>query len=246
VPSVSAPYRPGQPQWPDNRQQRPDRPPPIQFGPEPPAPPPPGKSLQWGVRIIGLIVVAVLSGLVWFYINNDSSTPPSGGSGTTATEDPGGAYEFTTSDKMPKPDKVTECEKHAYRDIKTFLTNNPCDHLTRQLFVTKVGGRTIYASVSVVVMKNKEKAAELRDLTDKDGSGNVSDVVRDGVVTIEGLKSLSADDGYASKQSGKKVIIVEASFDPKDKGGDEKADEDILDKVCTDALRKGETLDATG
>jgi hypothetical protein len=95
-------------------------------------------------------------------------------------------------------------------------------------------------------MKNEAEAAALRDLTDKDGTGNISDVVRDGLVKIEGLKGLSSHDGYAARQSGRDVIVVESDFAPKDKSSDEKADEDILDKASTDALRLGADLDSSG
>jgi hypothetical protein len=198
------------------------------------------------MRILGLFAVAVVSGLVWFYITNDSSTSSSSdGTDTSASQAPAGAFDFAPSDKMSRPDTVKkDCDKHAYGKIKDFLTTTACDHLTRRLYVTKVDGRTIYTSVSVVTMPSEAEAADLRDLTDQDQTGNVSDVVRDKVVTIDGLKTLSADDGYASRQTGADVIIVESAFAPKDKSGDEKADETILDKVSTDGLRLADELDA--
>lgn len=182
------------------------------------------------------MVVAVISGLVWYYITNDSSEPPTNTGGQSAAQEPGGVYQFTPHEKMPTPNRVTDCASHAYNDIKTFLKNTKCDHLVRQLFVTEVDGRTIYTSVSVVTMQSEADAQELRDLTDKDGSGNINDVVRDGLVKIEGLKSLSRADGYKSKQIGQDVIIVESDFDPKD-ATDKHTDENTLDKVSDDALR---------
>jgi hypothetical protein len=199
------------------------------------------------MRALGLVAIAVVSGLVWFYVTNDSSSTPSGSTAETTPQQPAGAYEFTAHKKMPKPDIVRkDCAKHAYGDIQKFLESTPCDHLARQLFVTKDDGRTIYTSVSVVVMLDEDKAAALRALTDKDETGNVADVVRDKAVTIAGLKGLSGEDGYASTQSGKDVIIVESAFAPKDKTSDDKADEEILDKVCTDALRLGAEVDSSG
>lgn len=196
------------------------------------------------MRALGLVAIAVVSGLVWFYINNDSSSTPSGNGGETTPQQPAGAYEFTKYDKMPKPDRVENCAEHAYgKQVPPFLASTPCDHLTRQLYVTKDEGRTIYTSVSVITMKTEANAAALRDLTDKDGTGNISDVVRDGLVKIEGLGKLSAHDGYAARQSGRDVIVVESDFAPKDKSSDKKADEDVLDKVSTDALRLGADLD---
>jgi hypothetical protein len=232
---VSAPYRPGQ-QWPDNRPQRPDRPPPIQFRQEEP-PPTPNKALHWALRVAGLVVVAVVSGLVWYYVTNDTSSTPQGGTGESSTQQPSGAFDFKHHDEMPSPDRDSDCAKHAYGDTRTFLSQTPCDHVARQLFVTKADGRTVYTSVSVVVMPDEDKADQLRRITDTDGKGNISDIVRDGVVKIPGLKSLSGRDGYASKQIGREVVIVESDFKPKDKSDDKKADQDLLDRVSDDALR---------
>jgi hypothetical protein len=236
---VSAPYRPGQSQWPENRQQRPDRPPPIQFRQDDPGPPPRNKTLEWGLRIAGLVVVAVVSGLAWYYITNDNTSQ------NTAGDDPGGqqsegVYPFSPHEDMPNEDTQDSCPEHAYGETKRFLDSTKCDRLTRQLYVTKVDGRTVYTSVSVVTMADGAAADELRQLTDKNGSGNVSDVVRDKLVTIPGLEALNSG-GYAASQSGRNVIIVESEFDPKDATSDEN-DEDALDSVSTDALRLGNEL----
>ncbi len=247
MPPVSAPYRPGQPQWPDNRQQRPDRPPPIQFRQEDPPPRPGNKALAWVLRGAGLVAIAVISGLVWYYITNDDTTPDNtagDGGGGTQTE---GVYDFTPH-KMPRAETQYSCPEHAYGDIQRFLESTKCERLDRQLFTTKIDGRTVYTSVSVVTMASEDDAAALRKLANEDGSGNVSDVVRDGVVDIGGLDRLSGGEGYASNQRGREVIIVESDFAPKDKPKkeNEKADEkEILDPVCEDALRLGPEI-ATG
>lgn len=191
------------------------------------------------MRIAGLVAIAVVSGLVWSYVISDDeqTTPTNTGQGNT-TQDSGGKYTFTPHEGMPAPEKDTDCAKHAYRDIKAFLEETPCDHLTRQLFVTKLDdGRTVYTSVSLVVMRSEADAEKLRGETDKDGSGNINDVVREGMVKIPGLKNLSGGNGYKAKQSGREVTIVESAFAPKDKGTDKKADEKDLDDVCDDALR---------
>jgi hypothetical protein len=237
--SVSAPYHPGQqPQW------RPEPPPPIQFRQEEPPPPAPKKGLQWTLRIAGLVAVAVISGLVWNYVTDDTTSTPTDTAGEETPTQSTGVYDLKPHKGTPKPDVDTNCAKHAYDDIQRFLQDNPCTRLTRQLFVTEVdGGRTVYASVSVVTMASEDKAAELRGLTDKNGTGNVTDVVKDGLVKIDGLTSLAGGGGYESTQKGRDVTIVEADFDPKDKG-DEAADEKILDDVCKDALRKGPEIDA--
>ncbi len=243
---MSAPYRPGQPQWPDNRPQRPDRPPPIQFRQEEPPPQQGNKALAWILRGAGLVAVAVISGLVWYYVTNDTPPEPTAGDegGTEQTE---GVYTFEPH-KMPRAETQYTCPEHAYGQIKRFLEKTECERLDRQLFTTEVDGHTVYTSVSVVTMASESDAADLRELANKDGSGNVSDVVRAGVVKIKGLDRLSGGGGYASNQRGREVIIVESDFDPKDKPDEkdeEKGEKEILDPVCEDALRLGPEI-ATG
>lgn len=189
------------------------------------------------MRAAGLVVVAVVSGLVWYYITNDTSGTRGADTGQSGTQQQQGRYPFTPHDEMRTPDTATDCSKHAYGDTQTYLGQTPCDHMARQLFVAKVDGRTVYTSVSVVVMPDEEKADKLRRLTDTDGKGNINDVVRDDVVKIDGLNSLSGSDGYASKQTGREAIIVESDFAPKDKSDNEKADQDLLDNISGDALR---------
>jgi hypothetical protein len=233
VSAVSAPYRPGQSPWPDNQPQRPA---PIQFRPE--GQPPLGSPwLAWTLRILGLIAVAVISGVVWWYIQNEGSQNAATGYGGPTGQQSQGAYDFTA--KLDKPREDQSCGEHAYGETKAFLNQKQCQQLTRSVFTTKVQGRTIYVSVSVVQMADEGTADELRKLTDKDGSGNVSDLVREKVVKVDGLTELSGGGGYDSAQQGKQVVIVEADYDPKaSKGGKESE----LDEVCTDAIRLGNDM----
>lgn len=246
---MSAPYRPGQPQWPGNGPQRPDRPPPIQFRQDEPSRPSGNPALQWGLRILGLVAVAVISGVVWYYITNDGKSPSSASDDGGTEQQSEGAYDFSPHQDMASPETDDDCAAHAYGRIQRHLQATSCDHLSQQLFVTKVDGRTVYASVSVVTMPDEAKAAELRALTDEDGSGNVSDVLRDGAVTIEGMDRLSGGGGYAAKQDGREVVIVEADLDPKDQSKSEdeqtKDEKEILDPVCEDALRLADQVDGT-
>jgi hypothetical protein len=205
-------------------------------------PPPPNKTMRWALRAAGLVAVAVVSGLVWFYVVDDSTSTPTNGADQSSTQEPEGVYPFKAYESMPERDRVTECAAHAYGDTQGFLKTNKCDHLSRQLFVTHVGERTVYASVSVIVMRDADTADQLRQLTDLDGRGNVNDVLRDGLVTIDGLKTLGGHGGYKSRQTGKEVVIIEADFAPKDKSNNK--DDPVLDEVCEDALRLAAKVDS--
>lgn len=235
--AVSAPKQPGHSQWPDHQSQRPDRPPPIQFHTEEPAPRD-SQALAWTLRIAGLVAVAVISGFVWWYINNeDPGEDPTGrGGGGNTQQQSTGEYEFTEELDSPRVDD--SCVDHAYDATQGFLQEKDCDRLTRSVFTTTIEDRTIYTSVSVVEMNDEQTASDLRELTDTDGSGNVSDLVREGEVTVEGLDALNSG-GYASEQQGKQVTIVESDYDPKASQGGSKGE---LKDVCKDAIRLGREM----
>jgi hypothetical protein len=241
VSAVSAPYRPGQAPWPDNQSQRPDRPPPLQFQPEQDGPRS-NQALAWTLRILGLVLVAVLSGVVWWYIHQEGSDgDPTGYGGSATQQQSSGKYDFTDELSTPRVDDT--CDDHAYGDTERFFKDSPCDRLTRSVFTTRVDGRTIYTSVSVVEMPDEDKATQLQNVTDTDGSGNVSDLVREGEVEAGGLKQLSKGGGYASARQGDQVTIVEADYDPQ---AGEGGSEDELDDVCKDAIRLGGDITSNG
>jgi hypothetical protein len=241
VSAVSAPYQQGQAPWPDNQPQRPDRPPPIQFHSEGQAPRS-NQGLAWTMRILGLIAVAVLSGLVWWYIQSDNGDGGAAGDGgANGQQQSGGAYDFTAKLDSPKVDN--DCGAHAYGKTEQFFAEHPCQQLTRSAFTAKVGGRTVYTSVSVVAFDNAQDAADLQKLTQADNTGNVNDLVREGVLEVDGLKTLSADGGYASEVQGNKITIVESDYDPQSGDG---GSEDELDDVSSDALRLGADITANG
>jgi hypothetical protein len=240
VSAVSAPYQQGQAPWPDNQSQRPDRPPPIQFHDEGQAPRS-NQALAWTMRILGLVAVAVLSGVVWWYIQADNGNGAASGGGGNGQQQSGGAYDFTP--KLDSPQVEDDCSQHAYSQTQEFFVEHPCQQLTRSAFSTKVDGRTVYTSVSVVEFDDPQNAADLQKLTQANGTGNVSDVVRDGVITVDGLKALNGSGGYASEVQGGRITIVESDYDPKTKDG---GSEGELDDVSEDALRLGAEITANG
>jgi hypothetical protein len=236
VSAVSAPYHPGQSPWPDNQSQRPDRPPPIQFRQEEQEP---GGSpvLAWTLRIAGLVAIAVISGLVWWYIQKEAPNGSAADDGGSTGQQSSGAFEFTPVIGRPQVDD--NCADHAYGATQDSLQQTPCERLTRSVFTTEIDGRTVYVSVSVVEMADEAAAKALRELTDSNDTGNVSDLVREKVVDAGGLDELSGADGYDSEQKGSQVVIIEADYAPDASDG---GAEDELDKVCKDALRLGKEI----
>lgn len=191
--------------------------------------------LVWTLRALGLIAVAVISGLVWYYINNDNTSGPSRQADQPAKQ---GKYEFVPAQQLAQPVRDSNCVEHSKGQVQAFLRDHQCSGLVRQLFTVVVGGRTAYVSVSSVQMTNAQDAAALEALTKEDGTGNIKDLVSDGKAQVEGLKALDGDGGYASQHTGTKLIIVEGDFAT----GGSKKDEPALDDICSDALRLGPGL----
>jgi hypothetical protein len=213
---------------------------PIRFHPEPP-----DNSrhsvLTWVVRGLGLVGVAVVSGLVWWYVSDD--TPPASGPPPSTEPQVTGEFAFTAHPDVPMPRKETNCAAFAYDDVKKFLADNKCQRLTRALYTTTTKDkRTVYTSVVVVRMPTSDDARQLQKMTDLEGTGNVNDLIKDGVVKVPNLKSLAAGDGYHSVVQDRDVIIVESDFDPVSKSERTKANEELLDRISRDAIRLGEEI----
>ncbi|SDC98313.1 hypothetical protein SAMN05660690_3189 [Geodermatophilus telluris] len=103
------------------------------------------------------------------------------------------------------------CTGNAYGDVADFFESGDCAGLSRSLWSTDVGGRAVVVSVAAVDMGDPAGARALRALTDRDGSGNVSDLLREGVSYPGGPAELSGAE-YASTTEGSVVTIVETAW----------------------------------
>jgi len=205
----------------------------LSGSPPPPPPGPPGPVFRRGflLKALGLVGIALVAGLVWLMISPGSEPPAA----PPTTAKPVGEFTFAKSEQVPEPLKDSRCEAHAYGQTKDFLTATPCQQLTRGLYTTTTDdGRTVYTSVSVVRMRSTQEAAKFKELTSKDGTGNVSDLVKDGAVKIAGLNSL-ASGGFASQLRDREVVIVES--DTVQHGPDEAAHNKLMKRVSNDAFR---------
>ncbi|MFI9009611.1 hypothetical protein ACIGNX_20515 [Actinosynnema sp. NPDC053489] len=205
-----------------------------------PAPPEPPRPSRRGLALkgLGLLGVAVVSGLIWLVVMPKDT--PTGTPAPTST--PSGEFRFTASPDVPEPLKDSDCASHAYGHTKTFLTNTPCQQLTRGLYTTTTpDGVTVYTSVSVVRMKTTEDAAKLKELTTRDGTGNVNDLVKDGAVRVPNLTTL-ANGGFAARQQDHDVVIIES--DTVKPGPDKAAHVDLMKRISNDAFRLAADLTA--
>jgi hypothetical protein len=197
----------------------------------PPPPPPPQRKTTWVGKALALVGVAVVSGFVWWVLQpSDPVDAPVAQPQKTA-----GEFEFTTVPELPEPVKDSDCAAHATSQTQAFLKTTPCIQLTRAFYTAKLpDGRTVYSSVSVVKMKTAAEAKSLRELTQKDGTGNVKDLVLDKAISVPPLTTL-ANGGYASEQRDQLVVIVES--DSPTKGTDALAHNKEMKKVSADAIR---------
>jgi hypothetical protein len=129
-------------------------------------------------------------------------------------------------------DVVGTCVGHAYGDTATFFETADCTGLSRALYSAQVGGREVVVSVARVRMPDTVAARDLRGVTDTSGSGNVSDLLREGITYPGGPTSLGDGAEYASAVSGPTVTIVESAWaNPSAAGTDAE-----VDQVATSGL----------
>ena len=105
----------------------------------------------------------------------------------------------------------SSCQGHAYDAVAGFFASSDCATLDRSLWSAEAGGRPAVVSLARVTMPDVANAQALRSLADTDGSGNVNDLLREGV-RYEGGPTKLARAQYASAQQGATVTIVESSW----------------------------------
>lgn len=213
-------------------------PPPLQVGdwqaqPPPGGPPPRGlpPAVGWLLKGLGLVGVAVLSGLIWLTVHGGQRGGTPSGQTPTAAQ---GAFQFAP---VRENANDSSCAEHSTGQVRAFFGGTPCAELVRSLYTTTAppDGGKVLVSVSVVQMPDAETAAKLKNLVDANGTGNVRDLVADGVVQVDGGPPKGvAGGGYASNLRGNQVTIVESTFFP-----GHAADDALLKRISTDALRLG-------
>jgi hypothetical protein len=149
-----------------------------------------------------------------------------GGSSTTGTGSPGGASAPHAS-PGPKQGDVQQvagvsytveavkvdnsCAGHAYGQVGTFLQTTDCTGLSRALYSGSLAHGPIVVSVIRVRMPDTSSARQLRDLADRNATGNVNNLLREGV-RYTGSPAGLANEEYASAVSGSTVTIVETAW----------------------------------
>lgn len=180
--------------------------------------------VNYAVKGLGLVGVAVLSGLLW------AAFQPSLVTGTPTTPPGVPAYQFQAHAEH----RDSDCRKRAYGVVAEFLGSSSCQQVVRTLHTTSTAdGAKVVVSVAVVRMGDNKSAVELNQLASRDRTGNIADLLREGYTVPDGPRRLTGA-GYASAVSGSVVTIAESDF-----FSESRTDVDLLKAISADALRFG-------
>ena len=195
-----------------------------------------GRSLL--LAAVALMLVVALGFLAWSMVRGDTGGRSTGDDSSTPTPTPTGPEVGTFQEvagvayTLQAVQVDDTCVGHSYGDTADFFAATNCTGVSRALYSTDLPGGSVVVSVSRVRMADAGTARELQSLTDRNGSGNISDLLREGV-RYTGSPSELSDAEYASALNGETVTIVESAWvDPDATTG---TDADI-DQVATDAL----------
>jgi hypothetical protein len=167
---------------------------------------------------VASLVVAVVVALSLLGGEDDDPVAPSpAGASAPAVEQPVGPQPGNAVDVEGRTYTAQavqldgSCRDHAYGQVAEFFAAADCTGLSRALWATQIEGSAVVVSVSRVRMADTATARDLQALTDTTGTGNVNDLLREGVRYTGGPEELS-DAEYASAVSGPVVTIVESSW----------------------------------
>jgi len=122
------------------------------------------------------------------------------------------------------------CEGHAYGQAAAFLRERGCLHLDRSLWSGVADGQEVVVAVASVQMPDTTTAGAFRSLVDSNGTGNISDLLRE-QRGYPGAPAALSGQGYASAQLGDRVVVAEADgVDP------DFTDGDALDRISRAGL----------
>jgi hypothetical protein len=181
--------------------------------------------------------VALLGVAGWLLLGGrDGGGGTAGGSSASESAAPGpqiGAVQTIAgvTYTVEAVDLVDTCVGHAYGAVADSFGRTDCTGLSRALYAADVAGEQVVVSVIHVQMPDATAARDLRALADRNGSGNVSDLLREGVRYSGSPAELSGAQ-YDSALSGPVVTIVEAA----PAAEDAKIGAAELDRTARDAL----------
>lgn len=195
------------------------------------------KLVDYALKGLGLLGVALVSGFLWYLIRNNPA-PTNGGSQTAPPSQPAGLYQFQAFEPATTE---TDCAAHSTNEVQNYLQKHTCVSMTRSLYTTNLpNGQKVVTSIVVVKMDSAATAKGLQQISDGAGTGHVKDLVEDGTVIPGGPKGLQ-DGGYFSAVRGARMVVVmteyvDVTLDNSSNLGNTK---DTLIGVGEDAVKQG-------
>jgi hypothetical protein len=136
-----------------------------------------------------------------------SAGPTAGASSTSAA-----AASLPAGWTRQAADDQTDCAAHSYGQVPAFLSRHPCQRVHRELLTTTgAAGRPIVVASYLISFGQAATAAQFNALVTSDGTGNVSDLLRDGV-SFTGSPERLPPAAFFSSQSGTQVRVAEAAY----------------------------------
>jgi hypothetical protein len=194
-----------------------------------------GKLVDYTLKGLGLLGVALVSGFLWYLIRNDPATPQTTPPGEAQQST--GVYNFAP---YTAPTTVTNCPAHATDRVRAYLQQHQCTSLTRSLYTTTLtDGDKVITSVAIVTMDDSTAAKGLQQVSDGHATGHIRDLVEEGTAVPGGPTALQ-DAGYYSKVKGAKVFVVMTEFldNTQDTDGNLKNNDNALRAVSADAVKQ--------
>jgi hypothetical protein len=197
------------------------------------------KGMDYTLKGLGLLAVAVVSGLAWYLVNNNP--PPATRLTMPTPSTSAGIYNFQPYNGR---DTLTDCAGHSTARVQAYFKQHPCTSLSRTVYTTTLPDNDrVITCVEVVSMPSAAEARDLNALSKSDGSGHVHDQVEDKVTVVPNGPTDLENGGYASEAKGARVIIAVTEFyaGSEDQAPNLKAQNNTLTNVSKDALRLGDS-----
>ncbi|MEI4280404.1 hypothetical protein [Klenkia terrae] len=187
----------------------------------------PRRSRRGLLVVLGALVLVLLLGVGGFLLTRSGSdddaaaptvTPTSSAAPTTTGPATPAGLPVGTTQVVGDTEYTLEvvsydisCRSHSYGAVTSFFGTTDCLGLSRSLWSAEVDGVPAVVSVARVTMPDATRAQALLSLTDVSGTGNVSDLLREGSRYTGGPEALS-DADYASLLADDVAVIVETSW----------------------------------
>jgi hypothetical protein len=175
--------------------------------------PPRSPRLTWTLALVGgwlVVSLLVLGGLLLF-AGNDKSTDSSHSAVTASSSASASTLPLPAGWVEQARDTQTDCAGHAYGQVQTFLKTNACTQVDRLLATFVSSGRPVVVAANVIRFPTAQLAAQYLALVNADGTGNISDLLREGHTYPGGPPKLPTA-AFASRADNTAVHVAEAAY----------------------------------